>query len=167
MRIGILAVQGAFEEHRSVLQSLGADTILLRQKSDIGTLDGLILPGGESTVQGKLLKDLHMLDPLKEMINNGLSVLATCAGLILLADKISNDENSWFGTLPVLVKRNAYGRQLGEVVSVTENSRNAYYTESVSMNKMMATEDSAAAGGTTISYGKIQITANISVTYNF
>ncbi|MBP5608743.1 MAG: pyridoxal 5'-phosphate synthase glutaminase subunit PdxT [Lachnospiraceae bacterium] len=113
MRIGILAVQGAFEEHRSVLQSLGADTILLRQKSDIGTLDGLILPGGESTVQGKLLKDLHMLDPLKEMINNGLPVLATCAGLILLADKISNDENTWFGTLPVLVKRNAYGRQLG------------------------------------------------------
>ena len=54
-----------------------------------------------------------MLDPLKEMINNGLPVFATCAGLILLADKISNDENTWFGTLPVLVKRNAYGRQLG------------------------------------------------------
>ncbi|MCR4590532.1 MAG: pyridoxal 5'-phosphate synthase glutaminase subunit PdxT [Lachnospiraceae bacterium] len=113
MKIGILAVQGAFEEHRSVLQSLGADTVLLRQKSDIENLDGLVLPGGESTVQGKLLKDLHMLDPLKDMIDNDLPVLATCAGLILLADKISNDKNTWFGTLPVLVKRNAYGRQLG------------------------------------------------------
>ena len=113
MRIGILAVQGAFEEHQSVLQSLGAETILLRQKSDIKDLDGLVLPGGESTVQGKLLQDLDMLKPLKDLINNGIPVLATCAGLILLAEKISNDNNTWFGTLPVLVKRNAYGRQLG------------------------------------------------------
>jgi 5'-phosphate synthase pdxT subunit len=113
MRIGILAVQGAFEEHQSVLQSLGAETILLRQKSDIKDLDGLVLPGGESTVQGKLLQDLDMLKPLKDLINNDIPVLATCAGLILLAEKISNDDNTWFGTLPVLVKRNAYGRQLG------------------------------------------------------
>lgn len=113
MKIGILAVQGAFEEHQSILRSLGVDTVLLRQRSDIKDLDGLVLPGGESTVQGKLLKDLYMLEPLKEMINNNTPVLATCAGLILLAEKISNDENTWFGTLPVLVKRNAYGRQLG------------------------------------------------------
>ncbi|MCR5726444.1 MAG: pyridoxal 5'-phosphate synthase glutaminase subunit PdxT [Lachnospiraceae bacterium] len=113
MKIGILAVQGAFEEHRSVLSSLGAETVLLRQKADIGTPDALVLPGGESTVQGKLLRELGMLEPLKELINNGLPVLATCAGLILLAEKISNDESTWFGTLPVLVRRNAYGRQLG------------------------------------------------------
>jgi uncharacterized protein YggE len=87
------------------------------------------------------------------------------------------DQSQYYGqALQIAVKNagksaqsiaDAYSRQLGDVVSVTENSRNAYYTESVSMNKMMATEDSAAAGGTTISYGKIQITANISVTYSF
>ena len=87
------------------------------------------------------------------------------------------DQSQYYGqALQIAVKNagksaqsiaDAYGRQLGDVVSVTENSRNAYHTESVSMNKMMATEDSAAAGGTTISYGKFQITANISVTYSF
>ena len=113
MRIGILAVQGAFEEHRAVIRSLGAETVLLRQKADIHNLDGLILPGGESTVQGKLLRELEMLAPLKAMIEDGIPTLATCAGLILLAERINNDENVWFGTLPVSVKRNAYGRQLG------------------------------------------------------
>ena len=77
------------------------------------TIDGLVLPGGESTVQGKLLRELDMFDELKGRIANGLPVLATCAGLILLASHISNDDNVYFGTLPVTVKRNAYGRQLG------------------------------------------------------
>lgn len=72
-----------------------------------------MLPGGESTVQGKLLRELDMFDELKGRIANGLPVLATCAGLILLASHISNDDNVYFGTLPVTVKRNAYGRQLG------------------------------------------------------
>ena len=75
--------------------------------------DGLILPGGESTVQGKLLRELEMYDSLKEKIESGMPVLATCAGLILLAEHLSNDEHVYFGTLPVTVRRNAYGRQLG------------------------------------------------------
>ena len=113
MRIGILAVQGAFLEHKKVLESLGAECVELRQKKDIKDLDGLVLPGGESTVQGKLLRDLDMFEELKKLIKGGLPTLSTCAGLILLAKEISNDQNVYFGTLPVKVKRNAYGRQLG------------------------------------------------------
>ena len=113
LKIGVLAVQGAFIEHKRMLESLGCECVELRRKSDICDLDGLVLPGGESTVQGKLLRELDMFDELKERIANGLPVLATCAGLILLASHISNDDNVYFGTLPVTVKRNAYGRQLG------------------------------------------------------
>lgn len=113
MKIGILAVQGAFIEHRKMLEALGHECVELRQKSDISDIEGLVLPGGESTVQGKLLRDLDMFDDIKNLIELGIPVLATCAGLILLAEKLSNDENVYFGTLPVTVKRNAYGRQLG------------------------------------------------------
>ena len=120
LKIGILAVQGAFIEHRKMLESLGCECIELRQKSDICNIDGLVLPGGESTVQGKLLRELDMFDVLKEKISNGLPVLATCAGLILLAEHISNDDNVYFGTLPVTVKRNAYGRQLGSFEADTK-----------------------------------------------
>lgn len=114
MRIAILAVQGAFAEHRAKLEALGAECMELRKKEDLQTaFDGLVLPGGESTVQGKLLKELDMFDFLKEKIADGMPVLATCAGLILLAGKLSNDDHVYFGTLPVTVRRNAYGRQLG------------------------------------------------------
>lgn len=114
MVIGILAVQGAFIEHEEIFKELGADTIQLRQKKDLDRhFDRLVLPGGESTVQGKLLKDLGMFDILKEKIEEGIPVLGTCAGLILLAENISNDTRAYFRTLPVTVKRNAYGRQLG------------------------------------------------------
>lgn len=113
MKIGILAVQGAFIEHKKILEKLGATCVELRQASDLSDLDGLVLPGGESTVQGKLLHELHMYEPLKQYILDGLPTLATCAGLILLAEHIDNDQAVHLGTLPVTVKRNAYGRQLG------------------------------------------------------
>ncbi|MDD7536785.1 MAG: pyridoxal 5'-phosphate synthase glutaminase subunit PdxT [Bullifex sp.] len=118
MRIGVLAVQGAFEEHIDVLRRLGAETVELRQQHDIRDLDGLVLPGGESTVQGKIIRETGMFEPLYELISGGVPVLATCAGLILLSEKLSNDGNVWFGTLPVTVKRNAYGRQLGSFETV-------------------------------------------------
>ena len=114
MKIGILAVQGAFVEHKTKLEKLGARCMELRKKEDLdGDFDGLVLPGGESTVQGKLLRELEMFEPLKEKIQAGMPVLATCAGVILLADHLSNDGHVYFGTMPVTVKRNAYGRQLG------------------------------------------------------
>ena len=124
--IGILAVQGAFAEHQAMLDGLGADTFLIRQKKDLeesvqnGGLQGIVLPGGESTVQGKLLRDLGMSDQLKELIEAGTPVLATCAGLILLAERVSNDDRAYLKTLPVSVKRNAYGRQLGSFVTDAE-----------------------------------------------
>lgn len=112
MTIGILALQGDFAEHKKRLEELGASSVELRQRSDITALDGLVLPGGESTVQRKLLQELDMLDPLKKAIQQGLPVLGTCAGLILLAEEVNGGEPA-FGTLPVCVRRNAYGRQLG------------------------------------------------------
>lgn len=114
MKIGILAVQGAFIEHEKILQALGAETTELRKAEDLTIgFDGLVLPGGESTVQGKLLRELGMFESLKEKIVNGMPVLATCAGVILLAQTLENDTKRHFQTLPVRVVRNAYGRQLG------------------------------------------------------
>ena len=114
MRAAVLALQGAFLEHEKILESLGVPCFELRKKSDLEKdFDALILPGGESTVQGKLLHELEMFEPLKQIIESGAKVLATCAGLILLAEKIENDSRVHFGTMPVCVKRNAYGRQLG------------------------------------------------------
>lgn len=113
-QIGVLAVQGAFAEHRQILEKLGAETFEIRQLRDLDRhLDGLVLPGGESTVQGKLLHDLGLFEPLKNLIEKGLPTFGTCAGLILLANKLSNDSHTYFGALPATVERNAYGRQLG------------------------------------------------------
>ena len=111
MKIGVLALQGAFIEHEKMLEKLGADCVELRKAENLEQdFDGLVLPGGESTVQGKLLRELGMYEILKEKIENGMPVLATCAGMILLAENLENDELKHFGTLPVCVKRNAYGR---------------------------------------------------------
>lgn len=121
MRIGVLAVQGAFAEHIRVAEELGVECVELRQGRDVEqTFDGLILPGGESTVQGKLIRELDMYDRLKEKIADGMPVLATCAGLILLAEKIIDSGTVHFGTLPAVVRRNAYGRQLGSFYAEEE-----------------------------------------------
>ena len=113
-KVAVLAVQGAFIEHEKMLENLGAECIELRKREDLDQeYDAIVLPGGESTVQGKLLKELGMFDRIKNQIAEGMPVLATCAGLILLAKELSNDAKSYFKTLPVRVKRNAYGRQLG------------------------------------------------------
>ncbi|MGM5630935.1 pyridoxal 5'-phosphate synthase glutaminase subunit PdxT [Apibacter raozihei] len=114
MKIGVLALQGAFIEHRKKLTELGADSFEIRNKFDLSeSMDGLILPGGESTVMGKLLYDLDMLDDLKSKIKEGLPVFGTCAGLILLAKKIEGSQESFLNVMDITVKRNAYGRQLG------------------------------------------------------
>ena len=124
-RVGILAVQGAFAEHERMLSELGVKCIELRQASDLHKgFDRLVLPGGESTAQGRMLRELGMLEPLRDMIEAGMPTLGTCAGLILMAERIdgingdgsavdSQHNATWLGTLPVTVRRNAYGRQLG------------------------------------------------------
>lgn len=120
MQVGVLAVQGAFAEHKKMIEGLGYKCIEIRKKEELNKIDGIILPGGESTVQGKLIESLEIMDILKNKINEGLPVLATCAGLILLAENIVNDENVYLGTMPVSVKRNAYGRQLGSFERISD-----------------------------------------------
>ena len=108
MKIAVLALQGAFIEHEQVLQRLGVETVEIRQLRDwqAGPYDGLVLPGGESTVQMRLLKELGLLEPIRRAIADGLPVLGTCAGMILLSQ-------GYLGTMDIRVRRNAYGRQLG------------------------------------------------------
>jgi 5'-phosphate synthase pdxT subunit len=114
LKIGVLALQGGFIEHIHILQSFQVEAFEIRKKADlVQEMDGLIIPGGESTTIGKLLKDLDMYDDLKEKIEQGLPVFGTCAGMILLAQKIEGTETAHFGAIDIVVKRNAYGRQLG------------------------------------------------------
>jgi 5'-phosphate synthase pdxT subunit len=121
MRIGVLALQGGFAEHIRHLQALRMDTFEIRKRSDLEQpMDGLIIPGGESTTIGKLLNDLAIYDDLKKKVDSGLPVFGTCAGMILLARKIAGTETAYFGSIDVVVKRNAYGRQLGSFFTEAE-----------------------------------------------
>ena len=124
MKIGILALQGAFEEHAKVLGNLGVVSVEIRNLDDFqqhqSDLSGLILPGGESTTMGNLLRDQQMLVPIREAILSGLPVFGTCAGLILLAKEITSQEESHLGTMDIVVERNAYGRQLGSFYTEAE-----------------------------------------------
>lgn len=113
MRIGILALQGAFAEHAAMLDRLGIEHFDIRQAKDLDHgIDGFIIPGGESTTMRKLLHDLNLYTPLLERINSGMPVFGTCAGLLLLARTIDGG-TPCFGTMNICAKRNAYGRQLG------------------------------------------------------
>lgn len=113
MKIGILALQGAFLEHKKILDKLGVTSIYIKGKSQLEEIDGIILPGGESTAMGKLMREFDLLEPLKEKIINGMPVFGTCSGLILLAKKLANDDTVHLGVMDIVVKRNGYGRQLG------------------------------------------------------
>ena len=114
MQIAVLALQGAFIEHEQMLERLGVSSVEIRQKRDLErSYDGLIIPGGESTVQGKLMRELGLFEPIKEQIEQGLPVFGTCAGLLLLAKKIENDDRRHLATMDITAVRNAYGRQLG------------------------------------------------------
>lgn len=121
MRIAVLALQGAFAEHRQMLRRLGVDSFEVRQLADWSQpKDGLIIPGGESTVLRKLLLDLGLLEPVRQDIVRGLPVFGTCAGLILLARQVEGEFSSALGTMDIKVKRNAYGRQLGSFHAVSD-----------------------------------------------
>lgn len=114
MQIAVLALQGAFIEHEHMLSALGVDSFEIRQLRDIQrSFDGLIIPGGESTVQGKLLRELGLFEPIRQAISTGLPVFGTCAGLLLLAKEIANDSRVHLATMDICAVRNAYGRQLG------------------------------------------------------
>ena len=116
MKIGVLAMQGAYREHLKILKSLGIGAIDVRYEEDIDNIDGLIIPGGESTTMGKLIKTLGLYDKLKSRIENNMPVWGTCAGMILLAKNIVNEDYSHLSVMNISVIRNAYGRQLGSFV---------------------------------------------------
>lgn len=107
-------MQGGFAEHIKTVSRLGVQTFEIRQKRDLDkSLDALIIPGGESTVMGKLLRELDMFFDLKKMVEGGLPVYGTCAGLLLLAKDIEAGEQTHLETMDIVARRNAYGRQLG------------------------------------------------------
>ena len=110
--IGVLALQGAFREHAKALASLGAEVRELRQAKHLPGIEGLVIPGGESTTMGKLLVDLDMMDPIREAIAHGLPVYGSCAGLILLCKNIEGSDQPRIGLLRATVRRNAFGRQV-------------------------------------------------------
>jgi len=112
MKIGVLALQGAFIEHISVMQQLGVEAAPIRLPNQLGGLDGLIIPGGESTAILKLMESFSLIEPLRELAKLGLPILGTCAGMICLAKKVSDHDMETLAVMDIVVKRNAFGRQI-------------------------------------------------------
>jgi pyridoxal 5'-phosphate synthase pdxT subunit len=110
-RVGVLAIQGDFEAHRRALERAGADAVEVRKAVELDSLDGLIIPGGESTTMLKILSDERMLEPLRSY-GESRPVFGTCAGAILLASEVANPPQYSLGLMDIGVERNAYGRQL-------------------------------------------------------
>lgn len=113
-RVGVLALQGDVREHSRAIQQSGAVSVSVKRQEDLASIDALIIPGGESTTIGKLLRIFELLDPLKKSISEGLPVFGTCAGMILLAKDVIDGSHSQetIGTMDITVRRNAFGRQV-------------------------------------------------------
>ena len=110
-RIGVLALQGDVREHVNILESLDADALEVKKPGELLEIDALILPGGESTTIAKMAVRFGLIEPIRSVIDDGLPVYGTCAGMILLASTISDSDQPVIGALDVVVRRNAYGRQ--------------------------------------------------------
>lgn len=110
-KIGVLALQGAVREHVNMLEAFGCQTVLVKYKEHLEGLDGLVLPGGESTTMRKLLNRYELLEPLRTLAQQGLPMFGTCAGLILLAKEVV-DHDPHIAVMDVVVARNSYGRQV-------------------------------------------------------
>jgi 5'-phosphate synthase pdxT subunit len=114
VKIGVLALQGDVREHLSALRAADAEALVVRRPAELDAVDGLVLPGGESTTIAKLARTFDLIEPLRARIKDGLPVYGSCAGLILLADRIVDGtaDQETFGGLDVTVRRNAFGRQV-------------------------------------------------------
>jgi pyridoxal 5'-phosphate synthase pdxT subunit len=117
VKIGVLALQGDFAAHQKALEQAGIEAPEVRTPEALNGLDGLVMPGGESTTMLKLMSIYGLVDPIKQFVANGGGVFGTCAGVILMANKVTNPEQSSFGFMDVDVKRNAYGRQLDSFIT--------------------------------------------------
>jgi len=111
-RVGVLAVQGAVREHLAAIRDVGADPVEVRLPRDLVDLDALILPGGESTTMRRLIDAYGLREPILSLARAGTPMLGTCAGMILLADRLADGEEPVFALLDLEVRRNGYGRQL-------------------------------------------------------
>ncbi len=112
MKIGVLGFQGAVIEHQRHIEKLGEEAVVVRYPEQLNELDGIILPGGESTTIGKLLNRTGMMEPLRKKVQEGLPVWGTCAGMILLAKELENDTVRHIAVMDITVRRNAYGTQI-------------------------------------------------------
>ncbi|MCL6638589.1 MAG: pyridoxal 5'-phosphate synthase glutaminase subunit PdxT [Firmicutes bacterium] len=112
MRIGVLALQGAFREHQITLTEMGIDSVQVRKPEQLQGIDALIIPGGESTTMGKLMESYRLFEPLRKMGREGLPIFGTCAGLIMLAREIAGSAQPRLGLMDIEVERNAFGRQV-------------------------------------------------------
>ena len=112
--VGVLALQGAFAAHQRALESAGATTRQVRQPGDLDSIDALVMPGGESTTMSRLLTTSGLFDDIKALLSDGLPVLGTCAGMILLATEVldGRPDQLSFGAIDISVQRNGYGRQI-------------------------------------------------------
>jgi 5'-phosphate synthase pdxT subunit len=112
MRVGVLALQGTFIEHIDILRQLGVEASAIRLRHEVDTLDGLIIPGGESTTMLRLMDSFDLIQPIREMARDGLPIWGTCAGMVLLAKDVSNYEMETLGLMDTKVRRNAFGSQI-------------------------------------------------------
>jgi 5'-phosphate synthase pdxT subunit len=112
MRIGVLALQGAFIEHLDILQQLEVEAWLVRSPRELDSLDGLIIPGGESTTISRLMLDFQLMQPVRDLAQDGLPILGICAGMILMAQRTSDSALETLRLMDMEVKRNAFGRQV-------------------------------------------------------
>ena len=111
-KVGILALQGAFIEHEQAFNDCGADAVQVRSLADLDKIDGLVIPGGESTTIGRLMQEFRLGDKILERAAQGMPIWGTCAGMILLAKDIAGSEQYRLGLMDIRVKRNAFGRQV-------------------------------------------------------
>ncbi len=109
--VGVLALQGDVREHLGILGDLDATAVAVKKPEQLGEIDAIVIPGGESTTIGKMAVRFGLLEPLREVVDNGLPVLGTCAGMILLAGAVTDGDQPLLGSLDVVVRRNAFGRQ--------------------------------------------------------
>jgi 5'-phosphate synthase pdxT subunit len=112
MKVGVLALQGTFIEHIGILRQLGVEAPPIRLPHELNTLDGLIIPGGESTTMLRLVESFGLIQPIREMARNGVAIWGTCAGMVLLAKSISNYEMETLGLMDMKIRRNAFGSQI-------------------------------------------------------
>jgi pyridoxal 5'-phosphate synthase pdxT subunit len=120
MRIGVLSLQGAFKEHVEVLKILGVEVLPIRLPKELDNLDGLIIPGGESTTISRLMLDFGLMQPIRDLAESGLPILGTCAGMVMLAREVPSFNLETLGLMNITVRRNVFGSQVDSFESDLE-----------------------------------------------